>query len=336
MFWRPPSWRRFCCAACATRCFCGPQACLLAAVAIWAAVKKIIAARRLFCRRPGQGARWTSSIRHSSRAKCYFCCSATLAGYGVVFLVAARLAPAKAHIYAAAIVAVALAAYWILVRSWRCMPPIAITCARCLSSSRPCSACGGGACDARRRSADRSPFRGLPRIMTALSSRAAARAVAGAFVLVMLVHAVETAKFVTAWTKYKAAVRGARHRYGVRSGARRSAFCVVGAHWRRSQPAVLVFDDALSVRDPGASSRRPGWWSTRGRIIISGSPAPRRRRTLKADARCPGGGPQARAHLCLPASPLAHDPKKLVLDLVGDGNRFSEKIMRKQNVREAQ
>jgi hypothetical protein len=33
------------------------------------------------------------------------------------------------------------------------------------------------------------------------------RAIAGAAVLVMLVHAVETAKFVDAWTDYKAAVR---------------------------------------------------------------------------------------------------------------------------------
>ena len=33
-----------------------------------------------------------------------------------------------------------------------------------------------------------------------------ARAMTGAFLIVMLVHAVETAKFVTVWTKYKAAV----------------------------------------------------------------------------------------------------------------------------------
>ena len=26
---------------------------------------------------------------------------------------------------------------------------------------------------------------------------------------------------------------------------------------------------------------------------------------------------------------LAHDPEELVLDLIGDGNRFSEKIMRR-------
>ena len=35
----------------------------------------------------------------------------------------------------------------------------------------------------------------------------AARAICGAFLLVMLVHAVETTKFVAAWTDYKAAVR---------------------------------------------------------------------------------------------------------------------------------
>ena len=42
--------------------------------------------------------------------------------------------------------------------------------------------------------------------MEALTSRMTARAIAGAFLLVMLVHAVETAKFVTVWAKYKAAV----------------------------------------------------------------------------------------------------------------------------------
>jgi hypothetical protein len=30
-----------------------------------------------------------------------------------------------------------------------------------------------------------------------------------------------------------------------------------------------------------------------------------------------------------------HDPEKHVLDPIGDGNRFSEKIMREQNVRQA-
>jgi hypothetical protein len=46
----------------------------------------------------------------------------------------------------------------------------------------------------------------LPRLMAALTSGTAARTATGGLLLVMLVHAVETAKFVAAWTDYKAAV----------------------------------------------------------------------------------------------------------------------------------
>jgi hypothetical protein len=41
------------------------------------------------------------------------------------------------------------------------------------------------------------------------------------------------------------------------------------------------------------------------------------------------GGPGERLNVRV----NAHDPKKLVLDMIGDGYRFSQKIMRKQNVR---
>jgi hypothetical protein len=41
----------------------------------------------------------------------------------------------------------------------------------------------------------------------AVIARVPARMIAGVFLLVMLVHAVETAKYVSAWTNYKAAVR---------------------------------------------------------------------------------------------------------------------------------
>ena len=47
----------------------------------------------------------------------------------------------------------------------------------------------------------------LPRLMTALTGGVTARAAVGVVLLVMLVHAVETAKFVAAWTDYKTAVR---------------------------------------------------------------------------------------------------------------------------------
>jgi hypothetical protein len=47
----------------------------------------------------------------------------------------------------------------------------------------------------------------LPDLAGMLRSAGLARALLGAFVLVMLVHAVETAKFVTAWSHYKQAVK---------------------------------------------------------------------------------------------------------------------------------
>jgi hypothetical protein len=47
----------------------------------------------------------------------------------------------------------------------------------------------------------------LPRLLSVLANDGAVRLATGALALVMLIHTVETAKFVTAWTHYKAAVR---------------------------------------------------------------------------------------------------------------------------------
>lgn len=47
----------------------------------------------------------------------------------------------------------------------------------------------------------------LPRLLSALANDGAVRLATGALALVMLIHTVETAKFVTAWTHYTAAVR---------------------------------------------------------------------------------------------------------------------------------
>jgi hypothetical protein len=47
----------------------------------------------------------------------------------------------------------------------------------------------------------------LPRLLSALANDGAIRLATGALALVMLIHTVETAKFVTAWTHYTAAVR---------------------------------------------------------------------------------------------------------------------------------
>jgi hypothetical protein len=128
-----------------------------------------------------------------------------LAGYGVALLLVWRLAPTKAHIYAVATVTMMLVVYWI----WfdhalhaenryylRTVMLIATPVLGILAAVH--------ALDAEGRRL-RVP---LPtRVTKLVASDAVARAVAGALLLVLLVHAVETAKFIRAWTAYTAAVR---------------------------------------------------------------------------------------------------------------------------------
>jgi hypothetical protein len=129
-----------------------------------------------------------------------------LASYGVVFLLIRRLTPTKAHVYAGWMVAVALAAHW----PWldhalhtenryylRTVILIATPVLGALAALYALHA------DARLN----LPVPIPPRLMAVLTCDATARATAGALLLVMLVHAVETAKFVMAWTSYKDAVR---------------------------------------------------------------------------------------------------------------------------------
>lgn len=128
-----------------------------------------------------------------------------IASYGVILLVLARLAPAKAHIYSAAIVALALAIYWVWFdhslhaanRYFMRTVLAAITPMFGVLAALVALHADGRLM---------LPIPMLPSLLEVLGSRAVKRAIAGAFVLVMLVHAVETAKFVTAWTKYKMAV----------------------------------------------------------------------------------------------------------------------------------
>jgi len=130
---------------------------------------------------------------------------AAIAGYGVVFFVLLQIAPARAHLYATAIVTLALAVYWLALDHglhaanryymrtvlFTAMPPLGALAAiyALRADGRP------------------EPLEIFPaRVMQVLTGRVAVRAIAGVFLLVMLVHVVETAKFVTQWTKYKTAV----------------------------------------------------------------------------------------------------------------------------------
>jgi hypothetical protein len=130
---------------------------------------------------------------------------AALAGYGIALLVLWRLRPTKAHIYAASIVAVALVVYWL-----RFDHALHADNRYYLRTALLIGTPGFGVLAAmyalRAEGQLNLPVPLLPRLLTALASGAAIRAGVGAILLLMLVHAVETAKFVTAWTGYKAAV----------------------------------------------------------------------------------------------------------------------------------
>ncbi len=177
---------------------------LLVALSIWAAVKLIVPPGNYFAAVIIRAALdfFDFSIFTGYLVLLLF---GTIASYGVVFLVLARLTPAKAPIFAASIVAVALVVYWILADHGlhaadryylRTILVIVTPMLGVLAAVHALRA-------------DGQPILAMPGlapIMTALSSRAIAQVIGGAFLLVMLVHVVETAKFVMAWTNYKAAV----------------------------------------------------------------------------------------------------------------------------------
>jgi hypothetical protein len=132
---------------------------------------------------------------------------AALAGYWIALAVLRRLAPAEAHVYATLIVGLALAAYWLwfdqaLHASNRYYMRTAL-----LIVTPALSALAAAQAIAADHQLERLQVPWLGNLAKAGRLSAAARVACGAFLLVMLVHAVETTKFVTAWTYYKAAVR---------------------------------------------------------------------------------------------------------------------------------
>jgi hypothetical protein len=131
----------------------------------------------------------------------------TLASYGIAFTVLRWLTPSKAHIGATLIATLALLAYWLWIdralhANNRYYMRTALLIVTPVLSTLAI---------AQTLAADSQPHRSevywLAQLARARVDSVAARAICGAFFLVMLVHAVETMKFITAWTDYKAAVR---------------------------------------------------------------------------------------------------------------------------------
>jgi hypothetical protein len=127
-----------------------------------------------------------------------------IAGYGIIYFVFFQIAPARAHLYAAAIVALALAVYWLSLdhglhaANRYYMRTILVAVTPVLGAL--------AAMYAVRSEGEPALLEMFLRITRVFTGGVAVRALTGVFLLVMLVHGVETAKFVTQWTKYKAAV----------------------------------------------------------------------------------------------------------------------------------
>ena len=127
-----------------------------------------------------------------------------LGGYALAFGLIRRIDATRAHLYAGVLVASALALYWLRFDHalhadnryyLRTVLLVATPAFGAFAAAHLLASEGQLAV----------PY--LPRLMAALTGDAAARAAAGAVLLVMLIHCVETTKFLHAWTGYKAAVR---------------------------------------------------------------------------------------------------------------------------------
>jgi hypothetical protein len=134
-----------------------------------------------------------------------FLLGASLAGYGLAFVVLSRLVPGKAQFWAAAIVTMILAIYWfgfdqaILADHRYYMRTILVIVTPALGVLAAFYALRGDGL------APQMP--GLSPAVSALANGITAEAFAGAFMIVTLVYAVETGQFVSAWAEYKSAVR---------------------------------------------------------------------------------------------------------------------------------
>ncbi len=131
---------------------------------------------------------------------------ATLAGYGVAVALLRLIDTEKTYIYAALVCAAALAIYWIafdrtlLAEARYDLRTVLLIATPVLGVLATVSAMPDEA-------RQKSPFPFLAPVASALEKNSNASLISGAILLILLVHVVETAKFVRAWADYKAAVR---------------------------------------------------------------------------------------------------------------------------------
>jgi hypothetical protein len=128
---------------------------------------------------------------------------AALAAYGFIAFLFRRLIPAKAHVCGALVCLVALAVYWIWVDD-ALLAGARYQLRTVLLVATP--ALGFLAALHAMHEARRHNFRLLEKLAGALETTLNPRLISGALFLTLVIHAVETSKFVWAWTHYKAAM----------------------------------------------------------------------------------------------------------------------------------
>jgi len=183
--------------------FLRAAACLAAALAVWGAVKALYRPDGYFA---DMFKRAALSFFDPAifRVDVVLLLAGTLAAYAIVYVFWRRAAPERALGAATALVAAALAGYFLgfdhsLHASNRYYLRTAFVIATPVLGALAAAIAMQGS--------GWRPVPSVSRLMALLTRGPVVRAFTGALLLVTLVHAVETAKFVAAWTGYKAAVR---------------------------------------------------------------------------------------------------------------------------------
>ena len=186
---------------------------LAAALAVWAAVKIGIPPDRYYASIIPAAAFNFIDVDNIVGSPFVMLLFGGLASYVIVVLVVRLAAPGRAHLYAFAIVAAALTVYWLRFdHSLHTQNRYYVRTA--LFFVTPVAGALAALAVLRAEGRLQVPTAFLTRFAEALADHLmafvrgpAASAIAGAILTLTLVHAVETAKFVTAWRGYAAAVR---------------------------------------------------------------------------------------------------------------------------------
>lgn len=129
---------------------------------------------------------------------------AVLAGYGVILPALTRMTPDRAYLYAALIVIAALTIFWL----WLDRSVLASNRYYLRTALVIVTPAFGALAVLSDWTGDDRPAVALPRLQRTMNAarRRATRPLAALFIVLTLVHVIETAKFVTAWSHYRSAV----------------------------------------------------------------------------------------------------------------------------------